>query len=255
MIENKRIIDIELKAVLAAHKEIDPITPSVDEVVQFLYTLIDVRFFYQALSLYDDYLKKYPYLHLTDFVQTFKKVLLEQFNRVYSEDELFKHNEEKRQTINDCFFKAMAGDAKSCYELANIDYPWPIMNTQIYFLKKAADQNFRIAQYDLAKFYREGTYVIQNDKKAFEYFFMSAMRQYIPAISQLGFMYYKGYGVKQDYDKAYHFLNNAYMKGYHVHALELAQLLTKGLGTKQDVERANAILNNHQQFQQNLDRT
>jgi TPR repeat protein len=68
--------------------------------------------------------------------------------------------------------------------------------------KKAADQGFALAQYNLGVMYVKGLGVRQNYKEAVKWFKKAADQGHASAQNNLGVMYVKGQGVRQDKSKA-----------------------------------------------------
>ena len=72
----------------------------------------------------------------------------------------------------------------------------------VKWFRKAADQGFPDAQYNLAVMYANGRGVARNDMEAVDWFRKAAERGFDQAQYSLGVSYANGQGVVQDYDEA-----------------------------------------------------
>lgn len=93
--------------------------------------------------------------------------------------------------------------------------------------RKAAEQGYAPAQYELGEIYASGKGVLfQNDKQAVEWFHKAAEQGYVVAQNELGDIYLKGkYGVHQDKNKATEWYRKAAEQGYRLAQLTLGDLL------------------------------
>ncbi len=80
-------------------------------------------------------------------------------------------------------------------------------------LHKLAEQGDPEAQFMLGTLYRNGDGVLQDDKRAVEWFQRAANQGYVRALSALGSSYWAGRGVQQDYSQAYFWYELALAKG------------------------------------------
>lgn len=71
-------------------------------------------------------------------------------------------------------------------------------NHHLHWLQEAAAQGNPKAQYQLALYYFQGTYLPQNNAKAFEWFSKAAASSYPPAQSLLAWMHALGLGIHED---------------------------------------------------------
>ena len=78
----------------------------------------------------------------------------------------------------------------------------PDMPRAEFWYRKAADAGSLDAQLRLAKLYREGLKLSQNDERAAHYYRMAAEQGNAVAEYKLGTMYYGGHGVEQDNQQA-----------------------------------------------------
>lgn len=105
-------------------------------------------------------------------------------------------------------------------------------NQTRFWLKKLADQDDEVAQYDYAfDFYGD-----DNDI-AFDYFKKSASKKYLPAINYLGNCYYFGRGVEKDYKRAVELFEEASTAGYREATENLAMCYMKGNGVEANKEK------------------
>lgn len=109
-------------------------------------------------------------------------------------------------------------------------------NQTRFWLKKLADQDDEVAQYDYAfDFYGD-----DNDI-AFDYFKKSASKKYLPAINYLGNCYYFGRGVEKDYKRAVELFEEASTAGYREATENLAMCYMKGNGVEANKEKMNEL--------------
>lgn len=76
------------------------------------------------------------------------------------------------------------------------------MNMALIHIQKSANLGNMYGQYELAKFYFNGTHVGKNESKVIKYYQLSADQGYSLAQFYLGLRYYEGRGVKKDIKKA-----------------------------------------------------
>jgi TPR repeat protein len=79
--------------------------------------------------------------------------------------------------------------------------------------KRAAEQGYARAQYNLGQMYRKGDGVPENDAEAVKWYLLAAGQGYARAQSNLGVMYRRGDGVPQNDLRAYVWLSMAAAKG------------------------------------------
>lgn len=70
------------------------------------------------------------------------------------------------------------------------------------WLRLAADQGQKIAQYSLGVLYKQGQGVQRNDYEAIKWWTKAAEQGFIPAQFNVGLMYEQGDGVQQNYTEA-----------------------------------------------------
>jgi len=134
-------------------------------------------------------------------------------------------------TIEICENAAKAGDLQAQYHLSGL---YPFINASegkkkaLFWMRKAAENGHKIAQYNLAQKYENGDGVEQNYGVARNWYIKSAEQNYIPAQQTLGFNCIKGIGQPVDFvkgiswyelaaengsEKSMRFLINVYSKG------------------------------------------
>ena len=75
--------------------------------------------------------------------------------------------------------------------------PGTISNT-VFWVHKAADQGYAVAQDALGYVYLEGRGMPKDDQQAAAWFRKAADQGYVPAQNKLGFLYQNGEGVEKD---------------------------------------------------------
>ena len=73
--------------------------------------------------------------------------------------------------------------------------------------RKAAEQGYVFAQFNLGVMYDNGEGVLEDDKEAVKWYRKAAEQRYAKAQLKFGLMYAKGEGVLQDYVTAYAWAN------------------------------------------------
>ena len=95
------------------------------------------------------------------------------------------------------------------------------------------------AQVSMGILYEEGTFVGQDDKKAFEYYCMAAENGSTGAMNNIGNFYLHGKGVGQDYGKAFAWYKKAVdLSGNAAAECSLGMCYQYGYGTAVDYEKA-----------------
>src|SRR5437762_8214295 len=74
------------------------------------------------------------------------------------------------------------------------------------WFRKAAEQGFAPAEYEIGKCYFQGTGVTKNIEEGIKWIWSAAQRGVAPAQNRLGVCYQKGEGVPKDYVEAYKWL-------------------------------------------------
>ena len=82
-----------------------------------------------------------------------------------------------------------------------------------WWFKRAAEQGYGQAQYNLGLMCSRGEGVAKDDKEAVKWYRLSAEQRISGAQSNLGLMYEKGLGVEQDYVEAHKWFNIAGVNG------------------------------------------
>ncbi len=111
------------------------------------------------------------------------------------------------------------------------------------WLTKAAEQGYQLAQYELARIYRNGAGgIAHNRQKAFEWFRAAAEQGHRPAMYELAYMYYTraagGGGAERDFQKAFEWFKVAAKEGYSPAQSFLAQMYLEGKGVKKSFLKA-----------------
>lgn len=109
------------------------------------------------------------------------------------------------------------------------------------WFKKAADQNYALAQYHLAGVYSDSKNKRYDDKKAFEYCKLAAEKGLVVAHKKLGDFYYGGIGCEKSYVKALELFKRAgEFKNISAKIME-AHMYFRGHGCEKNLEDALAI--------------
>ena len=104
--------------------------------------------------------------------------------------------------------------------------------------KKAADDDYAMAEYYLGQMYENGFGCDQDYDKAFDWYQKAANQDYAPALNQMGYLYYNGYGVDTDIDQAIYYQKLAAMQGYAAAQINLGYLFENGIGVEQNYSTA-----------------
>ena len=83
----------------------------------------------------------------------------------------------------------------------------------VIWFRRAAEQGFARAQYNLAVMYLDGLGVEQDSSAAVTWYRQAAVRGYVPAQYSLGVQYFRGTGVTQDSVLAYVWISIAATNG------------------------------------------
>ena len=108
-------------------------------------------------------------------------------------------------------------------------------NQAFQWFKKAAEQGDAKVQHILGTMYDQGKGVEEDDKQAVHWYRKAAEQNHAPAQSNLGVLYAKGEGVMQDFIVAHMWFNIASSSGYKK-AIEMRALFTKYLTSTQQSE-------------------
>ena len=108
----------------------------------------------------------------------------------------------------------------------------------VKWVRKAAEQGFARAQYDLGFMYEFGTGVERSNEKAAEWYLKAAEQGYARAQFWLGYMYEYGTGVEQSYEKAAEWVQKAADQGYADAQYNLGDRYRDGRGVEESFEKA-----------------
>ena len=108
----------------------------------------------------------------------------------------------------------------------------------VKWVRKAAEQGFARAQYDLGLMYEFGTGVERSNEKAAEWYLKAAEQGYARAQFWLGYMYEYGTGVEQSYEKAAEWVQKAADQGYADAQYNLGDRYRDGRGVEESFEKA-----------------
>jgi uncharacterized protein len=109
--------------------------------------------------------------------------------------------------------------------------------------RKAADQGYALAQYNLGFFYAEGRGVPQDYVEAKNWYLKAADQGEAHAQSNLGVMYDEGRGVPQDYAEAVNWSRLAANQGRADAQFNLGVMYAQGQGVPQDYVSAHMWFN------------
>ena len=107
----------------------------------------------------------------------------------------------------------------------------------VKWVRKAAEQGFARAQYDLGLMYEFGTGVERSNEKAAEWYLKAAKQGDARAQDNLGIMCYIGRGVEQSYKKAVEWFQKAAKQGLASAQYDLGCMYDKGTGVEQSDEK------------------
>ena len=108
----------------------------------------------------------------------------------------------------------------------------------VKWVRKAAEQGFARAQYDLGLMYQFGRGVERSNEKAVEWYLKAAEQGYADAQYHLGVMYENGIGVEQSYEKAAGWYLKAAEQGYADAQYHLGYMYYYGFGVEESYEKA-----------------
>ena len=108
----------------------------------------------------------------------------------------------------------------------------------VKWVRKAAEQGFARAQYDLGLMYQFGRGVERSNEKAVEWYLKAAEQGYADAQGLLGVMYENGIGVEQSYEKAAGWYLKAAEQGYADAQYHLGYMYYYGFGVEESNEKA-----------------
>ncbi|MGD0207384.1 MAG: tetratricopeptide repeat-containing serine protease family protein [Verrucomicrobiota bacterium] len=144
--------------------------------------------------------------------------------------------------------EAEHGNAKSQCALAEFYSSGMLGVTQdtaeaVKWFRKAADQNFAYAQYNLGVCYADGLGVAKDEVEAVKWYRMAAEQGLANAQCNLGICYFFGRGVTQDYAEAVKWYHKAAYQGDDVAQYNLGLSYVKGQGVTKNYLEAYIWLN------------
>lgn len=109
---------------------------------------------------------------------------------------------------------------------------------QFAYYYKLAQQGEAHAQLELALLYREGVFVEQDNRLAFEWCLKAATQGSCDASGLLGDMYFYDEVVESDYDKAFYWYSKAAAQDHPIASAQIAYMYDEGIGQKQNPDEA-----------------
>lgn len=141
---------------------------------------------------------------------------------------------------------AEAGVVRSQYYFGEILYSEDKKYLEsLGWYKKAAEQDFMLAEYKLAEMYRKGEGTASSNRDALIWYEKAAAHDYLKAIEWSGYMYETGSGTpeeKADYDRAVEYYNQAIDKNSYYARERLGLLYYNGTGVDIDYSKAFQLL-------------
>lgn len=112
------------------------------------------------------------------------------------------------------------------------------MEMAFSWLKKSAEADYGLAQYELGYFYENGIGTVTDDMQAAKWYQEAAEKGLASAQNNLAMMYYKGKGVEQSYELAATWARKSSEKGDAVAQFNLGEFYEDGKGVEQDLKQA-----------------
>ena len=140
-----------------------------------------------------------------------------------------KGGTENQQQISQVESTNEPTDAKAQFELGDKYYDAKNYEQAVYWFRKAAEQRYADAQFNLGWMYEYGQGVKQDYGEAVKWYRLAAEQGHAPAQYNLGLMYEYGKGVKKDYSEALKWYRKAAEQGdsYAKDAAERVQKLMR----------------------------
>jgi TPR repeat protein len=129
-------------------------------------------------------------------------------------------------------------DAQLNYQLGRAYVRAKNYQTAIDQFRKAAEQGYAPAQYNLGVMYTRDVGVARDEAQAVAWYRKAAEQGYAPAQNDLGMMYQNGQGVAQDDAEAVGWYRKAAEQGYARAQTDLGTMYLKGQGVAQDDAQA-----------------
>jgi len=173
-----------------------------------------------------------------------------------------QQSEADRKLLADIRAKAEKGDAQSQYDLGNAFAVGRLGVAKdeveaVKWFRKAAEQNYADAQYNLGCCYCKGQGVAKDEAVAVKWFRKSAEQNYPDAQFNLGCCYCNGLGVVKDEAEAVKWFRRAAEQNFAAAQYNLGKCYADGLGVVKDEPEAvkwfrKAAEQNHADAQNNL---
>ncbi|PKC10699.1 HCP-like protein [Rhizophagus irregularis] len=108
----------------------------------------------------------------------------------------------------------------------------------LYWIRKAAENGNKAAQFYLGKYYYYGTGIEKDYGKSFEWYEKSAKQGYNNALYALAHLYIKGRGTEKNSEKAYGWIEKAAENGNKFAQYHLGAIYQNNKGTKKNIKKA-----------------
>ena len=142
-----------------------------------------------------------------------------------------------------CSANALAQNTAANYNSKGDDYYYGRGVAQDYaaaltWYRKAANEGYALAEYNIGYLYEKGLGVLQNDAEAVVWFTKAAGKNHVAACNSVGWHYKKGKGVTKDYIKALQYLEQATDLGNKYAPNHLGHMYDDGEGVPSDYAKA-----------------
>jgi TPR repeat protein len=129
-------------------------------------------------------------------------------------------------------------EAKDWFEKGSSYFKTNNYTEAVRWYRKAAEQNYPLAQYDLGICYERGWGVAQDEVEALKWYRKAAEQNYALAQYALGYCHWRGQGVPQDRVEAVRWYRKAGEQGYDSGQHGLGVCYLNGCGVPQDYAEA-----------------
>ena len=131
--------------------------------------------------------------------------------------------------------KAGSGEPQALYDFGFFLLHANNPEKGLEFIKKAAEQKYVEAEYQLGSIYYDGKYVEQDYALAFEWLKKAAVESHPIALFELGVMYHKGQYVPVDEEQAFRLYLRSAEAGYGLAMANVGMRYVQGRGVRQDI--------------------